>query len=158
MTYIQPLKNIPAKSEIAEYVQQYKEQDGLSPIEKYANLKFLEEFVKKGLAELKNDAKDDFLKMFNGATKMDFMGIEVSLKNMSKSNTLKDPTYEYSQEVTNLESQLKGLEDNVKFFKDKIKLQKTFEINNGTAKKLDDIFEEPKESKDDFQLTITLRK
>lgn len=158
MTYIQPLKNIPAKSEIAVYVQQYKEQDGLSPIEKYANLKFLEEFVKKGLAELKNDAKDDFLKMFEGTTSMDFMGVTVSLKNMSKSNTLKDPTYEYSMEVKGLEAQLMSKEHEMGYLKDKIKLQKTYEINNGVAKKLDDIFEEPKEAKDDFQLTITLRK
>jgi len=158
MTYIQPLKQIPAKSEIAEYVQQYKEQDGLSPIEKYANLKFLEEFVKKGLAELKNDAKDDFLKMFNGATKMDFMGIEVSLKNMSKSNTLKDPTYEFSNNIVTLERALSEAEANVRYIKDRIKLEKTAEINNGTAKKLDDMFEEPKESKDDFQLVISLRK
>lgn len=158
MNYIQPLKNIPAKSEIAEYVKQYKDQDGLSPIEKYANLKFLEEFTKKGLAELKELAKDDFIKMFNGTTSMDFMGITVSLKNMGKSNALKDPTYEFSKDVANLESQLRAIEDNVKFFKDKIKLQKTFEINNGTAKKLDEIFEEPKEAKDDFQLTVTLRK
>ena len=158
MSYIQPLKQIPAKSEIAEYVNQFKALDNLTSIEKYANLKFLEEFVRQALKELKDPAKDDFIQMFNGATQMDFAGVTVQLKNMSKSNTLKDPTYEFSQEVTNLENQLNTLEDNVKFFKDKIKLQKTHEINNGTAKKLDDIFEEPKELKDDFQLTITLKK
>lgn len=158
MTYIQPLKQIPAKSEIAVYVQQYKDQDGLSPIEKYANLKFLEEFVKKGLAELKNDAKEDFLKMFEGATKMDFMGIEVSLKNMAKSNTLKDPSYEFSKDIEDIEYKIRETEGTLKYLKDKLKLEKTAEINNGTAKKLDEIFEEPKELKDDFQLVISLRK
>ena len=157
MNYIQPLKEIPAKSEIAEYVKQYKEQEGLSPIEKYANLKFLEEFVKKALAELKDPAKDDFIKMFNGATKMDFMGIEVSLKNMAKANTLKDPSYEYSNNVARIEQELEQAEANVRYLKDRLKLEKTAEINNGTAKKLDEIFEE-EELKDDFQLTITLRK
>lgn len=158
MNYIQPLKNIPAKSEIAEYVKQYKDQDGLSPIEKYANLKFLEEFTKKGLAELKELAKDDFIKMFNGTTSMDFMGITVSLKNMSKSNALKDPTYEYSNNVARLEQELEQAKSNVKYLEDRLKLEKTAEINNGTAKKLDEIFEEPKEAKDDFQITVTLRK
>lgn len=158
MNYIQPLKNIPAKSEIAEYVKQYKDQDGLSPIEKYANLKFLEEFTKKGLAELKELAKDDFIKMFNGTTSMDFMGITVSLKNMSKSNTLKDPSYEYSNNVARLEQELEQAKSNVRYLEDRLKLEKTAEINNGTAKKLDEIFEEPKEAKDDFQITVTLRK
>lgn len=158
MNYITPLKNIPAKSEIAEYVKQYKDQDGLSPIEKYANLKFLEEFTKKGLAELKELAKDDFIKMFNGATSMDFMGITVSLKNMSKSNTLKDPSYEYSNNVARLEQELEQAKSNVRYLEDRLKLEKTAEINNGTAKKLDEIFEEPKEAKDDFQIVISLRK
>jgi len=157
MNYIQPLKEIPAKSEIAEFVKQYKEQEGLTPIEKYANLKFLEEFVKKGLAELKDPAKDDFIKMFNGATKMDFMGIEVSLKNMSKSNALKNPSYSYSNNVARLEQELERAKANVRYLEDRLKLEKTAEINNGTATKLDEIFEE-KELKDDFQLTITLRK
>jgi len=156
--YIQPLKEIPAKSEIAVFVERYKKQEGLSDIEKYANLKFLEEFVKRGLAELKELAKDDFIKMFNGATSMDFMGITVSLKNISKSNTLKDPSYEFSEEVSKLESELRALEEAIVFTKDRIKLQKTHEINNGTAKKLDEIFEEPKELKDDFQLVVSLRK
>lgn len=155
--YIQPLKNIPAKSEIAEYVQQFKAQDGLSPIEKYANLKFLEEFVEKAIAELKDPAKDDFIQMFNGATSMDFMGITVSLKNMSKSNTLKDPSYEYSNNVARLLEELEQAKANVRYLEDRIKLEKTAEINNGTAKKLDEIFEE-KELKDDFQLTVSLRK
>ena len=158
MNYIQPLKEIPAKSEIAEFVKQYKEQEGLSPIEKYANLKFLEEFVKKGLVELKDLAKDDFIKMFNGATKMDFMGIEVSLKNMSKSNALKDPSYSYSNNVARIEQELEQAKANVRYLEDRLKLEKTAEINNGTATKLDEIFEEPKELKDDFQITITLRK
>jgi len=158
MNYIQPLKQIPAKSEIAEYVNQFKSLDNLSPIEKYANLKFLEEFVKQALKELKDPAKDDFIQMFNGATQMDFAGVTVQLKNMSKSNTLKDPTYLFSHNVTDLENELSKAQANVRYLTDKIKLEKTAEINNGTAKKLDDIFEEPKELKDDFQLTITLRK
>ena len=158
MNYIQPLKQIPAKSEIAEYVNQFKSLDNLSPIEKYANLKFLEEFVKQALKELKDPAKDDFIQMFNGATQMDFAGVTVQLKNMSKSNTLKDPTYLFSHNVTDLENELSKAQANVRYLTDKIKLEKTAEINNGTAKKLDDIFEEPKELEDDFQLTITLRK
>jgi len=158
MSYIQPLKQIPAKSEIAEYVNQFKALDNLTPIEKYANLKFLEEFVKQALKELKDPAKDDFIQMFNGATQMDFAGVTVQLKNMSKSNTLKDPTYLFSHNVTDLENELSKAQANVRYLTDKIKLEKTAEINNGTAKKLDDIFEEPKELKDDFQLTITLRK
>ena len=158
MNYIQPLKQIPAKSEIAEYVNQFKSLDNLSPIEKYANLKFLEEFVKQALKELKDPAKDDFIQMFNGATQMDFAGVTVQLKNMSKSNTLKDPTYLFSHNVTDLENELSKAQANVRYLTDKIKLEKTAEINNGTAKKLDDIFEEPKELKDDFQLIITLRK
>jgi len=156
--YIQPLKEIPAKSEIGVLVEQYKKQEGLSDIEKFANLKFLEEFVKKGLAELKEPAKDDFIKMFNGATSMDFMGITVSLKNMSKSNTLNDPSYEFSENVKQIESQIEHDETDLRYLKDKLKLEKTREINNGTAKKLDEIFEEPKELKDDFQLVISLRK
>jgi len=156
--YIQPLKEIPAKSEIAEYVKQYKEQEGLSPIEKYANLKFLEEFVKTGLAELKDSAKDDFIKMFNGATKFDFMGVTVQLKNMAKANALKDPSYEYSNNVARIEQELEQAKDNVRYLTDRLKLEKTNEINNGTAKKLDEMFEEPKELKDDFQLVISLRK
>ena len=158
MSYIQPLKQIPAKSEIAEYVNQFKALDNLTPIEKYANLKFLEEFVKQALKELKDPAKDDFIQMFNGATQMDFAGVTVQLKNMSKSNTLKDPTYLFSHNVTDLENELSKAQANVRYLTDKIKLEKTAEINNGTAKKLDDIFEEPKELEDDFQLTITLRK
>ena len=156
--YIQPLKEIPAKSEIAEYVKQYKEQEGLSPIEKYANLKFLEEFVKTGLAELKGSAKDDFIQMFNGATKFDFMGVTVQLKNMAKANALKDPSYEYSNNVARIEQELEQAKDNVRYLTDRLKLEKTNEINNGTAKKLDEMFEEPKELKDDFQLVISLRK
>jgi len=127
MNYIQPLKEIPAKSEIAEYVQQYKDQDGLSYIEKYANLKFLEEFVKTGLAELKGDAKDDFIKMFNGAMKMDFMGVTVQLKNMAKANTLKDPSYEYPKDITDLENEIKRNEllikdDIIKMFNGAMKI------------------------------------
>jgi len=156
--YIQPLKEIPAKSEIGVLVEQYKKQEGLSDIEKYANLKFLEEFVKKGLVELKEPAKDDFIKMFNGATSMDFMGITVSLKNMTKSNRLKDPSYEYPQHITGLVKDIEAIELILKGKKDMLKLLKTQSINEGTAKKLDEIFEEPKELKDDFQLTITLRK
>jgi len=157
MNYIQPLKEIPAKSEIAEYVKQYKNQEGLTPIEKYANLKFLEEFVKTGLAELKGIAKDDFIQMFNGATKFDFMGVTVQLKNMTKANTLKDPTYTYSNNVARIEQELEQAKDNVRYLTDRLKLEKTNEINNGTAKKLDEMFEEPKELKDDFQLVISLR-
>jgi len=156
--YIQPLKEIPAKSEIAEYVKQFKEQEGSTYIEKYANLKFFEEFVKAGLAELKGSAKDDFIQMFNGATKFDFMGVTVQLKNMAKANTLKDPSYEYSNNVARIEQELEQAKDNVRYLTDRLKLEKTNEINNGTAKKLDEIFEEPKELKDDFQLVISLRK
>ena len=158
MSYIQPLKQIPAKSEIAEYVNQFKALDNLTPIEKYANLKFLEEFVKQALKELKDPAKDDFIQMFNGATQMDFAGVTVQLKNMSKSNTLKDPIYEFSNTVNAIEVDIADAETNLKYLKDRLKLEKTAEINNGTAKKLDDIFQESKELKDDFQLTITLRK
>ena len=157
MSYIQPLKQIPAKSEIAEYVNQFKALDNLSPIEKYANLKFLEEFVKQALKELKDPAKDDFIQMFNGATQMDFAGVTVQLKNMSKSNTLKDPNYIYSDKVYNYSNDIEQLEQKVKDMRDILKGMKTMEINDGTAKK-EELFEEPKELKDDFQLTITLRK
>ncbi len=157
MNYIQPLKEIPAKSEIASDVQAYKDKEGFNYIEKYAYIKYLKEFVKQAEEELKDPAKDDFIKMFNGATKMDFMGIEVSLKNMAKANTLKDPSYEYSNNVARLLEELEQAKANVRYLEDRIKLEKTAEINNGTAKKLDEIFEE-KELKDDFQLTLTLRK
>lgn len=157
MNYIQPLKQIPTKTEIKKYVAEFTENGDGTPLEKYATLKFLEQLVKDGLEALKSSAKDDFLKTYGGVTKMQIMGIDISLKNMSKANALKDPVYIYSDNVYNLVNDIEKMEQSLKDKKDLLKSLKTMEINDGTAKK-EELFEEPKEAKDDFQLTITLQK
>lgn len=152
---IQVLTEIPSKKEITLFVNDFV--NGEQSLEKYLTLKFLEQVIKEALPKLNPMAKDDFLKTYNGAIKMETMGVEISLVNMSKSNMLKDPIYNYSDNVVNLENEIKQMEQSVKDKKDLLKSFKVMEINDGTATK-EEMFEEPKEIKDDFQLKITLRK
>ena len=158
MNCIQTYKEIPTKSEIANLVNDFIKLDNMSLTEKYINIKFFEAFIEQVKKKLNPLAKEDFAKMFNGETKMDFMGVTVQLVYMGKSNAFKDPSYEYSDIVKNLESELAKAENEVKYLKDIIKLTKTNEINNGTAKKLDEIFEEEKPAMNDFQIKVSLRK
>jgi len=155
---IQLYKEIPTKTEIAKFANQFIEQGDMSLTEKYINVKFMEELLDQIKKKLNPLAKEDFAKMFQGETKMDFMGVTVNLVWMGKSKALKDPSYEYSNNVARIEQELSEAESNVRYLKDKLKLEKTAEINNGTAKKLDEIFEEPKNELDDFTIKVSLRK
>ena len=158
MNYIQTYTEIPTKTEIAKIADDFIQLDNMTATEKYINIKFAEEVIEQIKKKLNPLAKRDFAEMFGGETKKDFMGVNVQLVWMGKSKALKDPTYEYSMEVSGLEAELRAVEEQAKFVKDKIKLQKLHEINNGTAKKLDELFEEPKEAIDDFTIKVSLRK
>lgn len=153
---IQILKEIPSKKEIGVFVNDFI-SNGNNHLEKYLTLKFLEQVIKEALPKLNGLAKDDFLQTYNGVTKQETMGVEISLVNMSKSNMLKDPIYTYSDNVYNLINDIEKMEQSIKDKKDLLKSLKVMEINDGTAKK-EELFDEPKEVKDDFQLKITLRK
>lgn len=158
MNTIQTYKEIPTKTEIAKFANEFIEQGDLSLTEKYINIKFIEEFVEQVKKKLNPLAKEDFAKMFDGEIKKDFMGVTVQLVWMGKSNALKDPSYEYSDKVKQIEAQILHDETDLKYLKESLKLEKTREINNGTAKKLDEIFEEEKPAMNDFQIKISLRK
>lgn len=158
MNYIQTYTEIPTKTEITKIADDFIQLDNMTATEKFINIKFAEEVIEQIKKKLNPLAKKDFAEMFGGETKKDFMGVNVQLVWMGKSKALKDPSYEYSNNVTRIEQELSQAEANVKYLKDKLKLEKTAEINNGTAKKLDELFEEPKEAIDDFTIKITLRK
>lgn len=158
MNFIQTYKEIPTKTEIAKFADEFIDIPNLTLTEKFINIKFAEELIEQIKKKLNPLAKKDFAEMFNGETKQEFMGVTVQLVWMGKSKALKDPSYEYSNNVTRIEQELSQAESNIKYLKDKLKLEKTAEINNGTAKKLDEMFEEPKEAIDDFMIKVSLRK
>jgi len=158
MNVIQTYKEIPSKTEISKFADEFIKQGDLSLTEKYINIKFAEELIDQIKKKLNPLAKADFAKMFEGETKMDFMGVTVNLVWMGKSKALKDPSYEFSEEVQLKEARIKEEEEQIKFMKDSVKLQKTHEINTGIAKKLDEIFEEPKNELEDFTIKVSLRK
>lgn len=158
MSVIQTYKEIPTKTEISKFADEFIAKDDLSLTEKYINIKFIEELVEQIKKKLNPLAKADFAKMFEGETKKDFMGVNVQLVWMGKSKALKDPSYEYSDKINEMQRDIDMVEMNLKTQKEILKLMKTQEINNGTAKKLDEIFEEPKNELEDFQIKISLRK
>jgi len=158
MNYLQTFKEIPTKTEIAKYANQFIEQGDLSLTEKFINIKFAEELIEQIKKQLNPLAKEDFAKMFQGETKMDFMGVTVQLVYMGKSKAIKDPYYLYPEVVTKLQDEIEQDEIRLKDKREVLKVLKIQAINNGTAKKLDDIFEEPKNAIDDFTIKVTLRK
>jgi hypothetical protein len=149
---------VPTKTELEAGVTEWIATTELTPLQKLLVIKELEFVIDDAKKKLRNTAVMDFLETYQGVMSMDIQGVKMQLKDMSKSITLKDPTYQFSDYVVDIEGEILKAEAQVKYLKDKLKLEKTKEINNGAAKKLDEIFEEPKSPEANYQLTITLRK
>jgi hypothetical protein len=150
------LQEIPSKKEISNLIQNFVHINA-DPILKYCSIKALEEYCKQYIEQEKNSVKKEFLKQFNGVTKQEVYGVEISLKDYSKSAMLRD--YKFSYDVTTLEKEIALAKDTLKLKEDMLKKMKMMEINNSIAKPILDptVFGEP-DTIDNWQMFITLRK
>lgn len=154
------LEDIPSKLEISTLVDMYGGVDK-PELNKYLTIKALETFCKEYLEGHKVSAKKDFLATFGGATKMNVYGVEVKLRSRAKQNTMAE-NWHFSKEVTDKEAQLEDLKLQVDTLTDVITALKYMEINNGTATKVEGLFDEVEKLEEDpskdFSLIVTLRK
>lgn len=148
---IEVIQNIPTKKELSIASDNFVQKKGIA-LDKYLTLKALEFFVKDGLEKLKEQAKTSFIEIYGGVTKQEAQGVTIQLADMSKSIAMKE--YAFSDSIQSEEADIKALEEEIKLSKDALKIRKLQEINSGTAKPMDSIFQG--EPKDHYTLKIIL--
>jgi hypothetical protein len=146
------INEVPSKAEINIIVSQFAELEKFNPIEKYVILKAYEYFIKESLVRLKTPAINSFLETKQGVTNDFIFGADVKIT--GERITVKHEKYTYSDVVVDIENKIEKKQNELKLLQDKLKLQKTMEINQNIAKK--DIWEE--EIEPQYGITVTLRK
>lgn len=119
---------------------------------KYVTIKMVEYLCKQYLEEEKDAVKKKFVKEFNGATNVDAYGVNFQLRK-KKNATEITGEYLFSKEVTDMEDELKQLQEDVESLKEAIAIRKHIEINQDTAI----VISEGNEL-DNYSLVVTLRK
>jgi len=146
------IQEVPSKTEIELAVSHFAGIDKFNPIEKYVILKAYEYFVKEAISKLKTPAIKSFLETKQGVTNDFIFGADVKITGERITTT--HEKYTYSEAVTDIENKIEKKQNELKLLQDKLKLQKTMEINQNIAKK--DIWETTEEPQ--YGITITLRK
>ena len=139
MNDLQIIKFSPTKLNMESFVAQYIEDESISPLNKYLNLKSIEYMVKIALADkpFRDSVKEDYLSLTNGSTdRVEIMGTEIKTVSQEKKNVLAK-TYLYSDKVIEQEREIDRLEFELKCKKDTLNGARLMDINNGTAVCLD---------------------
>lgn len=158
MNALQIINSTPTKINMEALVNEYLNSEGISPLNKYLNLKAVEYMVKYALADksFRETVKDDYLKMVEGAlSRVYVLGVEIKTASQEKKNKL-NKFYMYSDNVVKLEKEVETLERELSLKKDLLKGTKLLEIDNGTAQEL---IKDTKEENvlDSFNLVISFK-
>jgi len=147
------LDRVPTKTEMKSLVQDLKNNENLSIIQKYIIGKGMETLAKEVIAEFKTDAIDDFLSTNGGAMKGEMFGVDIQITNERKDVTMKK--YKFSEKVDEIELEIAQMENELKLKREELKLQQTLEINRNIAVEIqqEEIFSEP-----EYGIKITLKK
>lgn len=159
----------PTKETIKQKSEQVMSTD--APLETFLEVKFMEKVVKEILEnkEFRKRVKEDYLNQSGGeVTTIELFGIKVAPMSQEKKLML-EKVYIFSEQVNKMEKEIEEYLSLVDLNKQAVKLLKTIEINNGTAKEVtvDSLFpeddsEEKSEEKqvsevDKFNLQITFK-
>jgi hypothetical protein len=131
----------PTQQEMVETANNFIASDTRNSIQKYLYVKTLEKMCKYILSECPNfikEVKQEFLKESGGSynkENVDFYGVSISTKNVTKANTLKK-NYEYSPATVQMELDIEFKKNELKALEDTLKSKKLYEINSNIAKEI----------------------
>ncbi len=148
-------KELPTKSLIESRAQMITQLE--DPLTTYLEVKFIESVIKKIIEDkdFRKKVKEGYLKASGGTLdKIELFGIEVAPVDKTKANML-EKQYVFSEQVDKMEKEVEEMKSEISLKETAIKLLKTIEINNGTAKEItiDNILGE--ESKTELDSDIT---
>lgn len=157
---IPTISEVPSKSEIANAIKLYYEDETKSLIEKYVTMKALEGVIKSGIATPdKKEIIKSFLEYSQGAIKYNVNGAEVQIINESLTKKLNK--YAYSDNLETMrqknEMEIDKLKNKIKALQEKIKQAEVIEVNHGIAREITDMLT-GENSEPDYTIKITLPK
>ena len=132
----------------------------------FLEVKFMENVISEIVSnkEYRKRVKEEFLKETGGEVKKhEMFGIEIAPVSQVKKNMF-SKVYVYSEQVDKMEKEIEEILSDLDLKKQALKLLKTIEINNGTAKEVtvDNLFSDSPEVQEtdplkDFDLKITFK-